>query len=208
MNSLIAPDRSEDARTRPSAAGVSDWLIRQGRFLASNNELFAEFCERVLAAGIPVDRGSLHLRALHPQYRGVSRTWKPGEALRERFMDHGIEKTAMYIESPVRAVTEAQRTLQWRLDSDQALPYSLLEEMRDEGYVHYVIAPFVYAEGLFSACSWGKAEPGGFSEAVLQFPVEARAAASATVENKEPRPSTPPVRLAVLAMVSRSRTPQ
>ncbi len=193
MNSLIAPDWREDGRTRPSAAGVSDWLIRQGRFLASNNELFAEFCERVLAAGIPVDRGSLHLRALHPQYRGVSRTWKPGEQLRERFMDHGIEKTAMYIESPVRAVTEAQKLLQWRLDSDDALPYSLLEEMRDEGYVHYVIAPFVYAEGLVNAIAWATRRPGGFSEADLNFLDEVLPALSVTVEIKALRRFIPHV---------------
>ena len=193
MTSLAAPDRREATRTHASAAALSDWLIRQGRFLASNNELFAEFCERVAAAGIPVDRASLHLRALHPQYRGVSRTWKPGEQLRERFMDHGIEKTAMYIESPVRAVTEAQRTLQWRLDNDQALPYSLLEEMRDEGYVHYVIAPFVYAEGLVNALSWATARPGGFSEEHLQFLDAVLPALSVTVELKALRRFIPHV---------------
>ena len=193
MTSLAAPDRREATRTHASAAALSDWLIRQGRFLASNNELFAEFCERVAAAGIPVDRAALHLRALHPQYRGVSRTWKPGEQLRERFMDHGIEKTAMYIESPVRAVTEAQRTLQWRLDNDQALPYSLLEEMRDEGYVHYVIAPFVYAEGLVNALSWATARPGGFSEEHLQFLDAVLPALSVTVELKALRRFIPHV---------------
>ena len=193
MSSLAAPDRREATGTRQGAAALSEWLIRQGRFLASNNELFTEFCERVAAAGIPVDRAALHLRALHPQYRGVSRTWKPGEALRERFMDHGIEKTAMYIESPVRAVTEAQRTLQWRLDSDQALPYSLLEEMRDEGYVHYVIAPFVYAEGMVNALSWATARPRGFSEADLQFLDAVLPALSVTVEIKALRRFIPHV---------------
>ena len=69
MTSLAAPDRREATRTHASAAALSDWLIRQGRFLASNNELFAEFCERVAAAGIPVDRAALHLRALHPQVK-------------------------------------------------------------------------------------------------------------------------------------------
>ena len=47
--------------------GLTEWLVRQGRFLPDNSELFTGFCERVAAAGIPLDRASLHLRALHPQ---------------------------------------------------------------------------------------------------------------------------------------------
>ena len=78
---------------------VSDWLIREGRFAADNADLFARFCERLLALGVPLDRAYLHLRALHPQYRGVSRIWKPGEPLAERFIDYAIEKTATYIDT-------------------------------------------------------------------------------------------------------------
>jgi adenylate cyclase len=193
MSSIAAPDRRQATRARHSTSALSDWLIRQGRLLAGNNELFAEFCERVAAAGVPIDRASLHLRALHPQYRGVSRTWKPGQPLQERFMDHGIEKTAMYIESPVHAVTETLRTLQWRLDDDRPLPFSLLEELRDEGYVHYVIAPFVYAEGLVNAISWATARPGGFTEDDLQFLDDVLPALAVTAEVKALRRFIPHV---------------
>src|SRR5438477_281332 len=105
----------------------------------------------------------------------------------------GLSREQMYIESPVRAVTEAQKTLHWRLDSDQALPYSLLEEMRDEGYVHYVIAPFVYAEGLVNALSWATARPGGFSEEHLKFLDAVLPALSVTVELKALRRFIPHV---------------
>jgi adenylate cyclase len=193
MTSLSALDRRAGTRARDGAAALTDWLIRDGRFLSSNNELFIAFCERVHAAGIPVDRASLHLRALHPQYRGVSRTWKPGQPLRERFMDHGIEKTAMYIESPVRAAVEAGSRLEWRLDGDAALPFSLLEELRDEGYVHYVISPFVYAGGLVNAIAWATARPGGFDESDLRFLDEVLPALSVTVEVKALRRFIPHV---------------
>ncbi len=111
-------DRAEAARR------LADWLVREGRFLSDNALLFTEFCERVAAAGIPLDRATLHLRALHPEYRGVSRIWRRGRPLDGRFMDHGIERTASYTESPVRAVAEAGERLQWRLDGERgaALP--------------------------------------------------------------------------------------
>jgi adenylate cyclase len=168
LDTLAASHPRAHGHERERVWAIADWLIREGRFLPGNNEVFAGFCERVAAAGIPVDRVSLHLRALHPQYRGVSRVWRPAQPLRERFMDHGIEKTAMYIESPVHAVAEAGKTLEWRLDGNAVLPFPTLEELHEEGYVQYVIAPFTF-EGLVNAIAWATKRPGGFSAAELHF---------------------------------------
>ena len=167
-----------------AARGLADWLVREGRFLPDNGVLFTEFCERVAAANIPLDRATLHLRALHPDYRGVARIWRRGQPLEMRYMDHGIEKTPSYTESPVRAVTEAGRRLDWRLDGNAPLPFPLLDELREEGYTHYVILPFVYAEGLVNAISWATARTGGFSEEELRFPDDVLPALSVIVEQK------------------------
>src|SRR5260370_42284285 len=96
----VAADRARE---------IGDWLTREGRFAADNAELFSRFCERLAATGVPLDRAYMHLRAVLAQYRGVSRIWKPGEPLDERVMDHGIEKTATYLERPVRAVFEQRQ---------------------------------------------------------------------------------------------------
>ncbi|HTT78678.1 MAG TPA: adenylate/guanylate cyclase domain-containing protein [Stellaceae bacterium] len=172
------------APSRHAALELGDWLVRKGRFIADNSPLFDKFCRRLAAAGIPLDRATLHLRALHPDYRGVARVWKRGQSLVERFMDHGIESTASYLESPVRAVAEAGRRLDWRLDRDGLEPYPLLAELRAEGYTHYVIAPFVYAQGLPNAISWATMRPGGFAEAELHFLDDVLPALSAVVEVK------------------------
>ena len=192
MTSLVAPGRAA-TRLRRNASELSEWLIRQGRLLSGNSELFGEFCERVRAAGVPVDRSTLHLRALHPQYRGVARIWKLGEPLREQFMDHGIEKTATYIESPVHAAVEALRTLEWRLDKKAPPPFLLLDELSEEGYTHYVIAPFVYAAGLTNAISWATKQQGGFSEDDLQFLDDVLPALAVTAEVKALRRFIPHV---------------
>jgi adenylate cyclase len=151
------------------AAEIGAWLIRDARFLDGNPEVLGEFCERAAAGGIPIDRVSLHQRAFHPQYRGVSRIWRPGRDLDERFLDHGIEKTAIYLESPVRAVTEENRSFEWRLDGAAPLPYPILDELRDEGFSHYAIAPLVYAAGTVNAFSWATRRPGGFSPDEMRF---------------------------------------
>jgi adenylate cyclase len=163
---------------------IGDWLTREGRFAADNAALFAGFCERFAAAGVPLDRASLHLRAVHAQYRGVSRIWKPGQPLDERFMDHGIEKTATYLESPVRFVVEQRQRLEWRLDNDRALPFGLLEELREEGYSHYVIAPLLFAMGTSNSLAWSTRQPGGFSPADLRLFDETLPAFAPVIEAK------------------------
>ena len=175
-SAVTPPDRIRD---------IDEWLLREGRFAGDNAELLAGFCERVAAAGVPLDRVSLHLRAFHPQYRGVSRIWRPGQPLEERFLDHGLEKTATYIESPVRVVTEQRQRLDWRLDGNGALPFAMLEELRDEGYSHYVIAPVVNATAdLTNALSWATRQPGGFSPADLHLLDEALPLYATLVEAK------------------------
>jgi len=151
------------------AAELSAWLIRDARFLAGNREVLGEFCDRVAAAGVPLDRASLHQRAFHPQYRGVSRIWRPGQPQEEKFLDHGIEKTATYLESPVRLVVEEAQSLNWRLDGNAPLPFPVLEELREQGFTHYVMEPLVYAVGMVNAFAWGTKQPGGFTAAEIRL---------------------------------------
>ncbi len=167
-----------------AARRLTGWLLREGRFLPDNGALLSQFCERVAAAGIALDRASLHLRALHARYRGVSRIWQPATPLDERYLDHGIEKTATYLESPVRAVVEGKERLEWRLDHDGPLPFAILEELRDEGYTHYAILPLVYASGEVNAFSWATRRPGGFTPGELAFFEEVLPGFAAMVELK------------------------
>jgi len=182
-----SPRRSPlgDACTSAEAAReLLDWLMREGRFLPDNRAILEELCERVAAAGVPIDRVSLHLRALHPQYRGVSRIWKPDTGVDEQFLDHGLEKTATYLESPVRTVAQAHRRLDWRLDTSAALPFAVLEELREEGYAHYVIAPVPFAAGMVNAMSWATRRAGGFAAEHLQVLDDLLPAYAMTAESK------------------------
>ena len=167
-----------------AARELLDWLMREGRFLPDNRAILEELCERIAAAGVPIDRVSLHLRALHPQYRGVSRIWKPDTGVDEQFLDHGLEKTATYLESPVRAVAQAHRRLDWRLDTAAALPFAVLEELREDGYTHYVIAPVPFAAGMVNAMSWATRRAGGFAAEHLQVLDDLLPAYAMTAESK------------------------
>ncbi len=150
-------------------AETVNWLVGEGRFLRDNRELLERFCDRVVATGIPLTRAWLHNRALHPQYKGVTRVWKRGETLVERYLDHGFEKTPAYLNSPVRFVVEHGKIFRSRLDTEDALPFPVLGELRQAGYVDYVIAPILFSAEAANALSWATDRPGGFSEDDLKF---------------------------------------
>ena len=166
----LPPPHRPTATSRADAARkLTQWLLSEARFLRDNGQVFSQFCERVLAAGIALDRAALHQRALHPRYRGVSRIWRPDARLQVRFLDHGLEKTATYLESPVRAVVERGERLAWRLDGSRPLPFAILEELREAGYTHYVIVPMVYASGAINSVAWATRRPGGFATSEVAF---------------------------------------
>src|SRR5580692_6062175 len=180
-------DDPVDAPVAPlheAAAEINSWLTREARFLPGNKELLEQFCERVSATGMPIDRVSLHQRAFHPQYRGVSRLWWANQPMEEKFLDHGIERTATYIESPVRLVVEEGQSLNWNLEGKRLLPFPVLDELRDQGYTQYVMQPLIYGVGLINAFSWATRRPGGFTSAETQFIHDLMPAYAAVAEAK------------------------
>jgi adenylate cyclase len=174
MDEAHRPEERLAVRLAPESvtervARVSNWLTQEGRFLANNYELLDRFCARVIEAGVPLARAWLHVRTLHPERAGVSRLWRRGMKLEERYLGYGFEKTPVYLNSPVRLVVEERQARSWRLDGSEPLPFPVLEELRAAGYVHYAIAPIIYSDGTANAVSWASDAPAGFSDADLRF---------------------------------------
>ncbi len=148
---------------------ISRWLTEEGRLLATNSVLFQQFCEKISALDMPLDRSWLHLRALHPQYAGVSRIWTREAGAKETFLDHGFEHTAIYLASTVRFAVEGRKPGRWRLDGAAPLAFPILDDLRAAGYTDYAIAPLLYSSGTANALSWATRAPGGFTDDGIQF---------------------------------------
>ena len=58
---------------------ISDWLVQQGLLRADVPTLLGGYCERLVAAGVPIWRGYLSALTLHPRVRGVGCSWRPEE---------------------------------------------------------------------------------------------------------------------------------
>ncbi len=79
-------DRSPRTRTpQPLDPAVvpafSDWLVEQGLYTAGFETLFAGFCERLAAAGVPLWRGQVAMHTLHPSIDAIAYRWRPASGV-------------------------------------------------------------------------------------------------------------------------------
>jgi adenylate cyclase len=148
-----------------------DWLVHETVGMPFLDDLFAGLCARLLADGVPLDRATLHLRTLHPQFWGAMIRWRPGMAGAEmRFVGREITSDARFLNSPVRALYEGAEGIRQRLDlprPEGAAEFGVYADLRAEGIVDYVALPMVFTDGKRHACSWATRHEGGFATAHL-----------------------------------------
>ena len=80
------------------------WLTEEGRFAPDTGRLLEMLCEKLTVLGAPIGRATVHVRTLHPEFRGVTRIWRRGQSTEIRTTRHGIEHTSDYQSSPVQYV--------------------------------------------------------------------------------------------------------
>ena len=159
--SAIDPDR---------LAETIAWLVGGCRSVQDNADVLTELCERLIACGVPLARGALFIRTLHPEIMGRRMLWKAGEgtvvsdARFEYLQDPG------YTASPIVRVYETGRGLRRKLsDPDGPNDFVILDELRQQGLTDYVVAPIVFGNGEMHVSTWCSAAPGGFSDRAIEI---------------------------------------
>ena len=157
---------------RPQARGhwprhpgpILDWLIGAARRLPDGGAVLRGLGERLVAAGLPLRRASFHIRTLHPQLFGAGFYWQRGsEEVRVFEAQHGIEATALFLQSPMRILFEGAGAVRQRLDlPDADFAFPLFYELRDEGLTDYVALPMTFSDGKIHGTTWSSDRPGGF----------------------------------------------
>jgi adenylate cyclase len=147
-----------------SVAPVIDWMMHKGRHLGTREEIVQGICERVRAAGLPIDRVAFFLWTLHPQYAGVALFWDGAKVTMDHGV-HGFQQTGVYRNSPAARITEGERVIRRRLaEPDCALDFPVLEELRGQGMTDYVMAEVLFSGGVRNSVSLTTRRAGGFSD--------------------------------------------
>ena len=167
---LATPSRL--ASDGPRVQALSDWLVQQGLRGTRLEDLLAGFCEGLRALGVPLWRGHVSMRTLHPSFEALTFVWHPNTGIvrQQRAYTDGISDE--WMRSPFHHMFQTDNfILRRRLSGPEArVDFALLEEIRDQGATDYIarIMPFG-DEGIIDGrtgvlASWATDRPEGFTD--------------------------------------------
>jgi len=162
----------KNALNSPRADRKADllyWLAEEGRFAPDTGGLLEMLCEKLAALGVQIARATVHVRTLHPEFRGISRVWRRGESIEIRTARHGIEYTSDYQDSPVQHIIETGQWLDITLSDATDRRFPILAMLRAQGITHYVMAPLIFSNRIVNSMSWATDAPGGFTKAEVEL---------------------------------------
>lgn len=147
---------------------VVDWLTNGTRGERFIDNIFAEMCNRLQEAGIPVKRSTLHTLIQHPQWLGARLMWSDGmrEAEIAR-VDYDVRERSEYIGSSANEILSGATEVRENLERDPALgrKHALYDEMRAKGLTDYVAWPLYHTLGKQHLVTFATDRPGGFDDA-------------------------------------------
>lgn len=153
------------------ANDLQHWLITGTGEKHFVEDIFAELCDRLLAAGVPVARGSLHFLINNPQWLGARIVWRKATGRAEMLaIGYEIQQTAVYKKSPFTAIRNGAGMVRLRVDGNREadaiddMNTPLLAELRAEGLVDYVAWPLQHTLGKRHMVTFSSDAPQGFTE--------------------------------------------
>jgi adenylate cyclase len=139
-----------------------DWLLFEVGNTSDLAGFLGAFGSALEGNGLAVWRVTFHIPTFHPEQRAFSFEWTSGGTTEVTPRAHGIEQTAAYLTSPLRAATESGKPLRRRLDAPQPdLP--VLTELRAAGATDYLMVPLKLLLRT-AGISFTTRRPGGFTD--------------------------------------------
>lgn len=152
---------------------VLDWLVNDTRRERFMDNIMVQMAERLVAAGVPVERVSLHFQTNHPQWRGGRLLWRAGSSEAEiDLYGYEVEKSKTFMMSPLKAIYDGAAELRIDLEApviDPAAEASLYADLRAEGLTEYVAWPVDHTLDVRHVVTFSTARPGGFAEAHVDY---------------------------------------
>jgi len=146
--------------------GIIDWLTGPAGQIPSLVAEFDELSWRLVAAGFPLLRTTLHLRTLHPQYLGATFIWwRPTGQTVQTLVTHEVQDLYGHEDNPVRRVLVDGETLRRRVDiADDELDFPILHDLKAAGATDYFALPVKSSFGTNYMVTYVTDRVGGFAE--------------------------------------------
>ena len=145
---------------------VVDWLTAGAPGAPLSQDILLRLAEKMLAAGVPIERVAVFVTTLHPNVMGRGFFWRRGwEEVEVNEADYDLLNTNLYSASPVFGVFKSGKSVRRLIcDPDCPMDYNNLQDLRDEGITDYYMFPLKFTDGLINAASVAARQPGGFTD--------------------------------------------
>ena len=150
------------------SSAIIEWLADEALHQSEPATLYGELCLRLRAVGIPVMRGQVAFRVLHPLYDASTLTWtRENGVVVENFRPDQTGQD-QFLRSPLgHALTHRLPVFRRRLTGATALlDFEVLEEFRASGGTDYLVflVRFDSAGQNGVLCSWLGDRAAGFTD--------------------------------------------
>ena len=162
---------------------LRDWLLAESSRAGSWALLLEGLAVRLDELGVPVDRITTAIDALHSEYTGVGRMWTRGKGYDFRLFPHGEKSEQAYQRSPFAAAHNTGRWLLLDLAQTPDDAFDIIPELKAEGYVFYVCVPLCFTNGTRNGVTFATTAASGFDRralSVLRFVMPTLAAVMET----------------------------
>ena len=163
------PSTEADATALPTRSpdcGVYGWLQGDGRVAADIPTLIGGLAEKLVEAGVSLDRVGVFLRTLHPRFFAQAFFWRAEDGKVEMLQsDHKLMRRDVYLNSPVHRVYQGVPGFRRRLaDPDCPRDFPVIVDLAEAGITDYLVLPLPFSDGARYAVSFATRQPGGFSD--------------------------------------------
>ena len=142
---------------------VAKWFVEEAFKLTDTGDLVQQAGEQLVAAGIPLYRLSYIQAVDHPEMVGTAYFWRRGKDVEQFSAARYSAASEEVQDSPVGQAMFEGKTMRFRLEGEEELPYQILADLKQEGATDYVILPVTFGDGHHDALSVTSDVPGGFS---------------------------------------------
>jgi len=147
---------------------IIEWLADEALLETEPSELYGKLCRRLRGVGLPLLRGQVGFRILHPLYDASTVNWTAAAGVVVEHFSPEESGQMQFLRSPLgHVLTHRLPVLRRRLTGATALlDFEVLEELRACGGTDYVVAlvGFDQAGPNGILCSWLGDRPDGFTD--------------------------------------------
>jgi adenylate cyclase len=147
---------------------IVEWLAGEALYDSEPAALYGELCRRMRGVGLPVLRGQVAFRVLHPLYDASILHWTAEKGVAADHFRPEESGNDRFLRSPLgHIMTHRLPVLRRRLTGETALlDFDVLEEFRASGGTDYValLVPFDLARQNGILCSWLGDRSTGFTD--------------------------------------------